>query len=767
MTLLDKYSKQSFKTQIIIGAMFIQIFVISIFTFDFISKQKEYLNEHLTEEASYFATTISTATTSGVLTNDVAGMLEIVQRMKNYEEIEYIFIHSLDGKVISHSDQNLIGKYIADQASLFYLKNNQSINQIVKNSSNVIDVVSPIKSKDKVVGFVRVALSKNNENVILNAIILKALLYAFIGLVISTLFFSWIMKRISRDLEKLIILANFIQGGERKLRADENNYNEIGMLGRIINSMLDNVQKSEERLDLAFKGSRDGLWDWNIKTGEMYYSPRWLEMLGFDDGKDYNKFNLWQEAVHPDDLKVAQKSLQEHIDGKKATYECEHRLKHKDGHYIWTIGRGIGIRDSKGEMYRIVGTQTDITAQKNAEFEKDKIYQQLQQSQKMEAIGQLTGGIAHDFNNILAGIIGFNDLALKRMVGSTDEKILGYLAHVSKLSLRARELVKQMLIFSRGGDPKPVVMNVKNAIDESINLIHPLINKEIKLNYEKGLTDENLFIKMDPTQLQQITMNLMINARDAIETFPGSISIKLGTTSEKYIYHCESCGELFYGKFAFLKVTDSGKGMKDEVKKRIFEPFYTTKAPGKGTGMGLSMVHGIVHRHGGHLIVDSHQDQGTEFSIYFPMIENHEATIEKTESIEVKNKEERRVLIVDDEDFVREFVKDFLEEYHFECVEAVDGEDALEKIKNDKIGFDLVLTDYTMPKMNGLKMIEHLRKDYPYLPIILTSGNIDVALDKDYRHLNINGVLVKPYEVEEAIRLINNVLLTSQRLKVA
>lgn len=767
MIIIDKYSKQSFKIQIILGAFFIQLLIISLYTFDFIVKQKEYLNEHLTEEATYFASTISSATISGVLSNDGAGLLEILQRMKNYEEIDYIFIHTPDGKVISHIDQSFIGKYVTDQASIFYLNKNLSHNQIVKNSSNVIDVVSPIKSKDKILAYVRVALSKDKEIEILNTIIIKAIIYAGIGLIISSLFFSWIMKRISKDMEKLIILANFIQGGERKLRADENNYNEIGRLGKIINSMLDNIQKSEERLELAFKGSRDGLWDWNIKTGETYYSPRWLEMLGYDDRMDYQSFNMWRDLVHPDDLKQAQAALQEHIDGKKATYESEHRLKHKDGHYIWTIGRGIGIRDNNGVMYRIVGTQTDISAQKNAELEKEKIYQQLQQSQKMEAIGQLTGGIAHDFNNILAGIIGFNDLAIKKIAGSSDDKLLGYLAHIAKLSLRARELVKQMLIFSRGGDPKPVVVNIHHAIDESMNLIHPLINKEIKLNYEKGIVDEALFIKMDPTQLQQITMNLIINARDSIENFPGSITIKMGTTSEKYIYHCESCGELFFGKFAYLKVTDSGKGMRAEVKKRIFEPFYTTKAPGKGTGMGLSMVHGIVHRHGGHLIVDSKIDQGTEFSIYFPMIENPELTIEKTEVIDIKNKDVRRILVVDDEDFVREFVRDFLEEYHFECVEAIDGEDALAKIKNDPIGFDLILTDYTMPKMNGLKMIEQLRKDYPYLPVILTSGNIDVALDKDYRHLNINGVLVKPYEVDEALRLINNVLLTSQRSKVA
>jgi PAS domain S-box-containing protein len=767
MTLLDRYAKKSFKTQIIVGAILIQLFVISIFTFDFILKQKENLNEHLIEEASYFATTIASASTSGVLTNDMAGLLEIIQRMKNYEEIEYIFIHSPDGKVISHIDQSLIGKYIADQASLFYLKSNISFNQIVKNSSNAIDVVAPIRNKDTNLAYVRIALSKEKENVILNTTIVKAIFYAFLGLVISSIFFSWIMKRISNDLEKLIILANFIQGGERKLRADENDYNELGKLGRIINSMLDNVQKSEERLELAFKGSRDGLWDWNIKTNETYHSSRWLEMLGYEQKPDYQNFHMWRDSVHPDDLKKAQDAIQDHIDGKKPTYECEHRLKHKDGHYIWTIGRGIGIRDENGIMYRIVGTQTDITAQKNAELEKEKIYQQLQQSQKMEAIGQLTGGIAHDFNNILAGIIGFNDLALKKVKGSTDDKLLGYLAHISKLSLRARELVKQMLIFSRGGDPKPVVVNIKNAIDESMNLIHPLINKEIELNFRSIQTDESLFIKMDPTQLQQITMNLIINARDSIEKYPGNISINLGTTSEKYTYHCKSCGELFFGKFAFLKVTDSGKGMSDEIKKRIFEPFYTTKDPGKGTGMGLSMVHGIVHRHGGHLIVDSKVDIGTEFSIFFPLIENQEAIADRPESIVINNKEVRRVLIVDDEDFVREFVRDFLEEYHFECVEAVDGEDALSKLKTDPHGFDLILTDYTMPKMNGLKMIEHLRKDFPYLPVILTSGNIDVALDKEYRHLNINGVLVKPYEVEEALRLINNVLLTSKRLKVA
>lgn len=767
MTLLDKLSYMSFKKQIFFGIIVLQLLVVSLFTYEFISRQRENLEEHLTEEANYFATTISTATSSGVLTSDYAGLLEIVNKMKGYEDVEYIFIHLPDGKVISHVDQSLIGKYVADQSSLFYLNDKKLKNQIVQNSANLIDYVSPIKSNDKIVAYVRVALSKAKETKNFQSIILNSIFYAFLGVVFSAMFFYWIMNRISIDLEKLVLLANYIQNGERKLRADENNYNEIGKLGKVINSMLDHLQQSEERLDLAFKGSRDGLWDWNLKTGKTYYSPRWLEMLGYAENENLTNVNLWQKSVHPDDFKIAEKALEAHINGHKANYECEHRLRHKDGHYIWTIGRGIGIRDESGEMYRIVGTQTDISVQKNAELEKEKMYQQLQQSQKMEAIGQLTGGIAHDFNNILAGIIGFNDLAIKKVNGVGDEKLIGYLAHISKLSLRARELVKQMLIFSRGGDPKPIVIDLKKSLDESLNLINPLLNKEITLNNFVGNVNQECFVKIDPTQLQQVTMNLIINARDAIETFPGTITVNMGITSEKYIFHCSSCGELFFGKYSYLKVSDTGKGMSEEVRKRIFEPFYTTKAPGKGTGMGLSMVHGIVHRHGGHLIVESSENQGTEFGIYFPIIESKELTIEKNEETVISHERVQRVLIVDDEEFVREFVKDFLTESKFECVEAVDGEDALRILKHDTLGFDLIFTDYTMPKMNGLKFIEHVRKDLPYIPIVLSSGNIDVALEKDYRHLNIDAVLVKPYEVDEALRLIANVLQTSKRLNVA
>jgi signal transduction histidine kinase/ActR/RegA family two-component response regulator len=486
-------------------------------------------------------------------------------------------------------------------------------------------------------------------------------------------------------------------------------------------------------------------------------------MLGLSEGDIEPNVNGWISKLHPDDLEFAQSELRKHFEGHSALYECEHRLIHKDGHYVWTLGRGIGVRDNECKVVRIVGTQTDLTIQKNAEIEKERIYNQLRQSQKMEAIGQLTGGIAHDFNNILAGIIGFTDLGLKRP--NQDEKTIGYLYQVSKLALRARDLIRQMLIFSRGGDPDPKIVDMVEVIEDSIKLIEPIVSNDFKII--KNYNDVRPSIKIDPIQLQQIVMNLAINARDAMIGSHGGInlSLKKGHFNNE---SCSSCGHKINGEWVQLSISDNGSGISPDSIKKIFEPFFSTKPPSKGTGMGLSMVHGIIHRHHGHIVVKSEVGKGCDFQLFFP--ESASKEIISIVPNELRNKEvflKKRILVVDDEDFIRNFVSEFLMDVGYECVEAINGKEALEIMNQDQLGFDLVITDFTMPEMTGIELIENIRKNWPNQLIILSSGNIDIALERDYKHLKIDAVMVKPYEIDEALEVIHNLLQAYDKKQVA
>ncbi len=773
MKVLAWFKNLPIKNQLILGLGFIYVTIMTVISISLFHQQSDLVEEHLLEENETMSRTIASAVGGSVISRDLVGLSEIIKNTANYDETKYVFVMDNDGKILAHSNPIYVGKYVTDKESLNLLNNNLKNEYEIVNDSMVLDYATQIKVSNKVVGWVRLALDKKEALSEAREKILVSLAFVLISMVIGFFFIFTISSRITKQLDEIISVAKKIENGDTNVRAKVYSENEIGKLSLVFNSMLDSIKKdqfeilksqvklkkSEERLELAMQGSRDGIWDWDLRTGEMYYSPRWLEMIGLMPSDLVPGKSEWSKRIHPEDYKIAEEALNKHLKGETPNYECEQRLLHKNGEYIWTIGRGVGVKDENGRVIRIVGTQTDITIQKHTEIEKEKIFNQLRQSQKMEAIGQLTGGIAHDFNNILAGIIGFTELGIKR--SSSDEKIVGYFYHVSKLAARARDLVRQMLIYSRGGDPIPKVVSPEKIISESLHLLKPIIANELNVNFDPKEFKSK--IKIDPVQLQQIVMNLAINARDAMGGKLGELNIELHESIMEN-FQCSSCGAHAHNKFVMVKIQDNGSGIDPETLKKIFEPFFTTKAPGKGTGMGLSMVHGIVHRHNGHLVVESNEGKGTTFKLYFPVAEEEAekdvVVIPKALKTEMKS----RILVVDDEEFMRNFVTDFLSEAGHECVEADNGKKALEILENDKTGFDLVITDFTMPEMTGIELIEKLRMNYPNILVILSSGNIDVALEKEYKHLKIDAVLVKPYDLDDAMVVIDNLLKAVQKI---
>ncbi len=782
MNLLDKLKNTSLKIHLIVGITLIHGLLISLYTYDLTLKQKESINQNAIDKASSIANTFSASNISSVLDRDYAGLNEGIKNLTHFRELTYTFVYLPNGKVISHTDQKQIGKFLSDKNSLKSLKSTLKTTHIVTDNADFIDIASPINYKKEIIAWVRVGFDKSSSNEIIQKIIVKGCIYTFISLIIGFIFSYWIANLITHQLYHLIDLAKKVEEGDLNVRSSLQSKNEVGQLSNVLNSMIDRLKKekeelvisrelllkSEERFELAMKGSKDAVWDYNVITGEVYFSPRWIEMLGISPDNILPNVNEWVKRVHPDDIERAQKELSNHALGLTPHYECEHRLMHNDGYYIWTIGRGVGVRDSNNLIGRIVGTQSDISLQKKAEDEKDKIYNQLRQSQKMEAIGQLTGGIAHDFNNILTGIVGFTDLSQKRP--NQDEKTIGYLYQVSKLALRARDLIRQMLIFSRGGDPEPRIIKAKDIIMESIHLIEPIVTKDFKMN--TYFNNFNPSIKIDPIQLQQIIMNLAINARDAMVGSHGEINIHLNNKNcnEEKIQEevCSSCGHKIHGQWVQISIADNGTGICEDTIKKIFEPFFSTKPPSKGTGMGLSMVHGIIHRHHGHIVVKSEIGIGTEFKLFLPESQPEEVTqIIPLEIKTLKPLNKKRILVVDDEDFIRGFITEFLLDVGYECVEAVNGLEALNIMNQDHLGFDLVITDYTMPEMTGIELIENIRKNWPNQPIILSSGNIDIALEREYKHLKIDAIMVKPYEIDDALEIVDNLLRAYNKSLVA
>ena len=387
--------------------------------------------------------------------------------------------------------------------------------------------------------------------------------------------------------------------------------------------------------------------------------------------------------------------------------------------------------------------------------ERHRMSERLQRAQKMEAVGQLTAGIAHDFNNILASIMGYTDLAMTRCMGEGQEKLEEYLNQVYSAGERARDLIQQMLTFSRSAESKSVPLNPAPLIKETLKMLKSTLPASIRLSVDTG--DEELSILAEPVQLQQLVMNLCINARDAMQG-RGELRVQLQRrrlTNEV----CASCQEPLEGEFVELAVSDTGEGMDEVTLKRLFEPFYTTKDVGSGSGLGLSVVHGIMHDYQGHICVDSELGVGTRFRLLFrPQDEGQARADVSAETTRAVAGEGRCVMVVDDEVSILGFMQAWLAEAGYRVMTFADAPSALAAFREDPQQVDLLVTDQTMPGLSGTELAGEMLSLRPNLPVILCSGDKDQADMTDMRAAGIRSFFNKPYERASLLAEIHELL---------
>jgi two-component system, cell cycle sensor histidine kinase and response regulator CckA len=365
----------------------------------------------------------------------------------------------------------------------------------------------------------------------------------------------------------------------------------------------------------------------------------------------------------------------------------------------------ISVQLSTGECLM---TYEDITELK-------QLQTQLLHSQKMEAIGALAGGVAHDFNNILTAIIGYTTLAKMKL--SDNNPVQHYLEDVLSAAEKATDLTRSLLAFSRKQIINPKNIDINETIRKVKKLLSRLIDDDIELHCEPS--KERLVVMADQVQVEQILMNLVTNARDAMPE-GGSLSIDTRTVilNERFV---ESHGYGIPGRHALIIVSDSGTGMDEATKGKIFEPFFTTKEIGKGTGLGLSTTYGIVRQHGGYIEVESEPEQGTTFKIYLPLVESDVTTLPSKIKKSVSGGKES-ILIAEDDNNVRTFMRDLLERYGYTVFEAINGEDAVIKCKGQKNNINLVILDTVMPKKNGKEAYKEIQEMVVDMPVLFTSG---------------------------------------------
>jgi len=396
--------------------------------------------------------------------------------------------------------------------------------------------------------------------------------------------------------------------------------------------------------------------------------------------------------------------------------------------------------DVKGEQF-IVGIIRDITERKQAEEEKKKIEMERIPAQKMEALGRFAGGIAHDLNNILYPVIIDTELLLEESVPDTG--LHQTLNKILNASYRQRDLIRQILSFSRRSELKLTPIKVAPVLRETINLLRSSLPSTIRIKIHFDVHSDTIL--GDSTQIQQILMNLFRNAADAIVSRKGTIEVRLENTR---IESSAVYPDLRAGRFIKLMVKDTGHGMTREVKDRIFEPFYTTKGIGKGSGLGLSVVHGILQNHGGVITVESEPGKGTEFTVLLPIIDE-EIHIQRPLNAVFPSKGTGRVLLVDDEEIILSSVQNALKRLGYDVVAVKNGLEALDLFKATPHTFDLVITDLTMPQITGVELAKKLMDIQTDIPIILCTGFNDVIKEDEAKAMGIRELLIKPSGIRE------------------
>ena len=505
------------------------------------------------------------------------------------------------------------------------------------------------------------------------------------------------------------------------------------------------IRQNERRLSLAISATTDAIWEWNLITHKTYFSPRWYEMLGYSNREFPMTFDTWQKLCHPDDYPPAMESIQTAM-AASTRYVAEFRMRAKDGSWVWILGRGDVVeKDADGRPLLLTGTNTDITRHKHLE-------EQLRQAHKAEAIGQLAGGIAHDFNNILGGILGFTELAMGKIAGNPT-KAESYMQRVLQAGNRAKDLVGQILRFSRQDVPEITHLNLAEVVLEVLNLMQAALPANIEIH--SNIAPDLPTVRADASQLHQLVMNLCTNAFHAMRRSSGVLAISLDRCACSEPIICRN-RNLPAGMYVRLKVGDTGHGIDPVNLERIFDPYFTTKEKGEGTGLGLSVTLGIIDNHGGGIQVESAKNEGTIFSIYLPEFTSLVET--KTPVHHEVSTGTERILFVDDENLFIEMGRDILGGLGYLVTCASGSLEALDCFTRSPDHFDLVITDQTMPKMTGLELVEQLKHVRPEIPVILCTGFSENIQTGDPLCRNISKVLYKPYSLIDLATAIREVL---------
>ncbi len=479
---------------------------------------------------------------------------------------------------------------------------------------------------------------------------------------------------------------------------------------------------SEQRLRQVIRASNIGVFEIDFPAKTLYFSPEQRVIWGFDADEPL-AWDQHRQYIHPDDVgkvNAANAAAHHRPDG---VFELEHRIIRRSGEERQLIVRAKAIFDERNPerpVIRVVGATRDITEEKRSRDERAELQERLLQAQKLESVGRLAGGIAHDFNNILNVIIGCAEMAASEVDPTA---VSGYLDEILKAATRSADLTRQLLGFARRQTVMPRVLDLNDFVSSSLKMLRRLIGEHVTLSWHPGV--DVWPVRIDPGQVDQILVNVMANARDAIADV-GAVVIHTENVplSSSTLY-----SGLPPGEYVRLAVVDNGKGMDDETQSHLFEPFYTTKPAGRGTGLGMASVDGIVRQNGGYIAVESHVGQGTTVNVFLPRMAS-QPSLDLVSDDSVPRGGSETILVVEDEPALLRLATRSLESLGYKVLAAADPDEALALAAKRSGPLHILVTDVVLPGMNGRNLAERLSEAVPNLKCLFVSGYPDGAMGR-------------------------------------
>jgi two-component system, cell cycle sensor histidine kinase and response regulator CckA len=555
----------------------------------------------------------------------------------------------------------------------------------------------------------------------------------------------WMVRKDGSWLPVLVTITS-VQDQRGKLLGFAKRLRDLSEVKRIEDELL----RHQEALELGYEAAGLGTWDHDLLGGELRLDPRATSMFGFHPG-DPVTYNNWADALHPEDLGPTEELRKAAIRDRQP-FSGQFRVLWPDGttHWIAAIGRGSYDKAS-GRPLRMRGILLDVTERKQTE-------ERMQEVVRLEAIGRLAGGIAHDLNNMLVAIMGFSDL-LSQSFGPDDPRRED-VEQINRAASQSASLTQQLLAFARRELIQPRSLDLNRLVRYAAGMLRPVVGENIELVVRLSPTLGG--IHADPPRVEQIVMNLVLNARDAMpqggRVEVETLVVELDANSPVWQPEAEAPPP---GRYAVLSVRDTGHGMDPGTLQHIWEPFFTTKPAGQGTGLGLSVVYGSVKQSGGFVWVESEVGRGTVIRVYWPEIP---VVPEHTDEFPVATPTKRgteAVLVVEDEPVVRALVMRTVTGFGYRCLEARDAAEALQLLERERGKIDLVITDVVMPGMSGGQLGELLAHDYPTLPVLYTSGFANNDMIRRGLLDARRPFLQKPFGPDDLARKIREVLEAS------